>query len=173
MPLWSLSKLVLSGDNCRVRDPKSGYEFNLSSLKGQDYPIRNDKYIYHLSVCGGLQRGICTHKDTGIVSSCQVDGVNQKIAGREETTKTSANIQIFNVVCIVSSFMFVFVGLANQVLSYVGDQLILNYTNGESCHKIYNRSTEIYFSCRPDRHPVSFTHTHRLKPADPADLTGL
>ncbi|XP_049445309.1 cation-independent mannose-6-phosphate receptor isoform X1 [Epinephelus fuscoguttatus] len=112
------------GDNCRVRDPKSGYEFNLSSLKGQDYPVRNDKYIYHLSVCGGLQRGICTHKDTGIVSSCQVDGVNQKIAG-----------------------------LANQVLSYVGDQLILNYTNGESCHKIYNRSTEIYFSCRPDRHP--------------------
>ncbi|TDH00702.1 hypothetical protein EPR50_G00191090 [Perca flavescens] len=114
------------GDNCRVRDPKSGFEFNLSSLKGQDYPIRSDTYIYHLSVCGGLKSGICTHKDTGSesVSSCQVKGENHKIAG-----------------------------FANQVLSYVGDQLLLNYTNGEVCHKIYNRSTEIYFSCHPDRNP--------------------
>ncbi|KAK9531251.1 hypothetical protein VZT92_010686 [Zoarces viviparus] len=114
------------GDDCRVRDPKSGYEFNLSSLKGQDYPVSSDKYVYHLSVCGGLQKDICTHKDTGheTVSSCQVEGDNYKIAG-----------------------------MASQVLSYVGDQLILNYTNGETCHKIYNRSTEVYFSCHPDRHP--------------------
>ncbi|XP_031169703.1 cation-independent mannose-6-phosphate receptor isoform X1 [Sander lucioperca] len=114
------------GDNCRVRDPKSGFEFNLSSLKGQDYPVHSDAYIYHLSVCGGLKRGICTHKDTGnaSVSSCQVKGETHKIAG-----------------------------MASQVLSYVGDQLILNYTNGEVCHKIYNRSTEIYFSCHPDRDP--------------------
>ncbi|XP_070781683.1 cation-independent mannose-6-phosphate receptor [Enoplosus armatus] len=114
------------GDDCQVRDPKSGYLFNLSSLKGRDYPIKSDKYTYHLSVCGGLQKGICTHKDTGIetVSSCQVEGDTHKIAG-----------------------------MANQVLSYVGDQLILNYTNGETCHKIYKRSTEIYFSCHPDRHP--------------------
>ncbi|XP_029281689.1 cation-independent mannose-6-phosphate receptor [Cottoperca gobio] len=114
------------GDDCRVRDPKSGYEFNLSSLKDRDYPIRSDQYIYHLSVCGGLQRDICTHKDTGVesVSSCQMDGGKAKIAG-----------------------------MASQVLSYVGDQLILNYTNGDACHKIYQRSTEIYFSCHPDRHP--------------------
>ncbi|XP_040919977.1 cation-independent mannose-6-phosphate receptor isoform X2 [Toxotes jaculatrix] len=114
------------GDDCRVHDPKSGYEFNLSSLKGRDYPSRVGKYIYHLSVCGGLQRDVCTHKDTGLglVSSCQVDGNNHKIAG-----------------------------MANQFLSYVGDQIILNYTNGETCHKVYNRSTEIYFSCDPDRHP--------------------
>ncbi|CAK6983216.1 cation-independent mannose-6-phosphate receptor, partial [Scomber scombrus] len=114
------------GDECRVRDPRSGYEFNLSSLKDNDYSIRSDKYIYHLSVCSGLQKGVCTHKDTGSdkVSSCQADGSNHKIAG-----------------------------LANQVLSYVGDQLILNYTDGEKCHKIYQRSTEIYFSCHPDMHP--------------------
>ncbi|KAI9547306.1 hypothetical protein NQZ68_018529 [Dissostichus eleginoides] len=115
------------GDNCRVRDPKSGYEFDLSSLKDRDFPIHSDKYIYHLSVCGGLQRDICTHKDTGLesVSSCQVEGEGKaKIAG-----------------------------MANQLLSYVGDQIILNYTNGESCHKIYTRSTEIYFSCHPDMHP--------------------
>ncbi|XP_035535041.1 cation-independent mannose-6-phosphate receptor isoform X1 [Morone saxatilis] len=114
------------GDDCRVRDPRSGYEFDLSSLKGKDYPVRNEKYIYHLSICGGLQRGICTHKDTGseTVGSCQVEGNNHKIGG-----------------------------LANQVLNYVEDQLILNYTNGESCHKIYQRSTEISFSCHPDMHP--------------------
>ncbi|KAM9338794.1 cation-independent mannose-6-phosphate receptor [Symphorus nematophorus] len=114
------------GDNCRVRDPRSGYEFNLSSLKGRDYPVRNEKYIYHLSVCEGLKRGICTHVDTGTdtVASCQVFEGNQKVGG-----------------------------LANQKLSYVGDQLILNYTNGETCHKIYQRSTEIYFSCDPAKHP--------------------
>uniref|UniRef100_A0A3B4X1H8 Insulin-like growth factor 2 receptor n=1 Tax=Seriola lalandi dorsalis TaxID=1841481 RepID=A0A3B4X1H8_SERLL len=114
------------GDECRVRDPQSGYEFNLSSLKGRDYPVPSGKYTYHLSICEGLKRGVCTHKDTGsdLVSSCQADGDNHKIAG-----------------------------MANQVLSYVGDQLILNYTNGETCHKIYQRSTEIYFSCHPDKHP--------------------
>ncbi|KAI3364465.1 hypothetical protein L3Q82_011257, partial [Scortum barcoo] len=114
------------GNDCRVRDPRSGYEFNLSSLKGQDYTIKNNKYTYHLSICGGLHQGVCAHKDTGsdAVSACQVDGDSHKIAG-----------------------------MANQVLSYMGDQLILNYTNGETCHKIYKRSTEIYFSCHPDMHP--------------------
>ncbi|XP_061785459.1 cation-independent mannose-6-phosphate receptor [Nerophis lumbriciformis] len=114
------------GDECRVHDQRSGYEFNLNSLKGKDYQVRSDKYIYHLSVCDGLQRGVCTDKDTGsnIVSSCQVKESNHKIAG-----------------------------MANQLLSFVGDQLILNYTNGEKCHQIYQRSTEIYFSCHPDRNP--------------------
>ncbi|XP_056150610.1 cation-independent mannose-6-phosphate receptor [Lampris incognitus] len=114
------------GEECRVQDPRSGYEFNLSSLKGRDYPVRSGKYIYHLSVCGGLQRGVCTNKETGsdLVSCCQVDGSTHKIAG-----------------------------MASQTLSFVGDQLILNYTNGETCHKVYKRSTEIYFSCQPDMHP--------------------
>ncbi|XP_049613817.1 cation-independent mannose-6-phosphate receptor isoform X2 [Syngnathus scovelli] len=114
------------GNECRVSDPRSGFEFDLSSLKGKDYPVRSDKYIYHLSVCGGLQRGVCTNKETGsdAVSSCQVDGNKHRIAG-----------------------------MANQLLSFVGDQLILNYTSGETCHKIYQRSTEIYFSCHPDMHP--------------------
>lgn len=111
------------GDDCRVRDPRSGYEFNLSSLKGKVYPVQSDKYTYHLSICEGLQKDVCTHKEMA-VSSCQVEGNNHKIAG-----------------------------MANQLLSYVGDQLILNYTNGDTCHKIYKRSTAIYFSCHPDRHP--------------------
>lgn len=173
----SPSKLVLPGDNCQVRDLRSGYEFNLSSLKGKDYQVRNDKYIYHLSVCGGLQRDICTHKDTGseTVSSCQVDGANQKIGG---TDQNQLNILVFDLtlyvwicviilvfityVCVcVFSRLYICAGMANQLLSYVGDQLILNYTNGETCHQIYKRSTEIYFSCHPDRHPVSFTHAHK------------
>lgn len=52
--------------------------------------------------------------------------------------------------------------MANQVLTYVGDQIILNYTSGEICHKVYERSTNIYFSCNPDRNPVSLTHTENL-----------
>ncbi|KAM6964907.1 cation-independent mannose-6-phosphate receptor [Aplochiton taeniatus] len=114
------------GDDCRVRDPRSGYEFDLSSLQGKDYITRSGSYQYHLSVCGGLQRGVCTHKDTGSdrVSSCQAEGSTHKIAG-----------------------------MSSQTLSYLGDQLMLNYTGGETCHKIYNRSTEIYFTCHPDMHP--------------------
>ncbi|TWW69178.1 cation-independent mannose-6-phosphate receptor isoform X1 [Takifugu flavidus] len=114
------------GDNCQVRDSRSGYVFNLTSLKGKDYSVQNGKYTYHLSVCGGLQKDVCTHTDTSreMVASCQVEGHSQKIGG-----------------------------IANQVLSYVGDQLILNYTGGETCHKIYQRSTEIYFSCHPDKNP--------------------
>lgn len=103
MPLWSSSKRVLPGDGCKVRDPKSGYEFNLSSLKGRDYPVTSDKYVYHLSVCGGLQKGICTHKDIGneSVSSCQVQGANQKIAGTEKNNQTQFEyIYIFDVILI-------------------------------------------------------------------------
>ncbi|XP_076026629.1 cation-independent mannose-6-phosphate receptor [Genypterus blacodes] len=114
------------GQECRVRDPQSGYEFNLSSLKGKDYPLKSGKYTYHLSVCGGLQRDVCPSSATGseAVSSCQVAGNTSKVAGK-----------------------------ASQDLSFVGDQLILNYTSGDICHKKYHRSTEIYFSCHPDRHP--------------------
>ncbi|XP_067097484.1 cation-independent mannose-6-phosphate receptor [Osmerus mordax] len=114
------------GDDCRVRDPRSGYVFDLSSLSGRDFKTLSAPYQYHLSVCGGLNKGICTHKDTGsdLVSSCQVEGSTHRIAG-----------------------------MASKILSYVGDQIVLNYTNGETCHKIYQRSTEIYFTCHPDKTP--------------------
>uniref|UniRef100_A0AAZ3QLR5 Insulin-like growth factor 2 receptor n=1 Tax=Oncorhynchus tshawytscha TaxID=74940 RepID=A0AAZ3QLR5_ONCTS len=104
----------------------SGYMFDMSSLSGKDYMVKSGQYQYHFSVCGGLKRGICTHKDTGSdqVSACQVKGSTHRIAG-----------------------------LASQTLSYVGDQIVLNYTGGETCHKIYQRSTEIYFSCHPKMNP--------------------
>uniref|UniRef100_A0AAZ3RS97 Insulin-like growth factor 2 receptor n=1 Tax=Oncorhynchus tshawytscha TaxID=74940 RepID=A0AAZ3RS97_ONCTS len=117
------------GENCKVKDPRSGYMFDMSSLSGKDYMVKSGQYQYHFSVCGGLKRGICTHKDTGSdqVSACQVKGSTHRIAG-----------------------------LASQTLSYVGDQIVLNYTGGETCHKIYQRSTEIYFSCHPKMNPVKF-----------------
>ncbi|KAG7246453.1 hypothetical protein CRUP_023341, partial [Coryphaenoides rupestris] len=70
-----------TGENCRVQEPHSGHMFDLSSLKGRDFPVQSGKYTYHLSVCGGLQRGVCTHKDTGDdrVASCQADGDAHKI----------------------------------------------------------------------------------------------
>lgn len=61
-------------------------------------------------------------------------------------------------------FAHVNTGMANQVLTYVGDQIILNYTSGEICHKVYERSTNIYFSCNPDRNPVSLTHRKSAPP---------
>ncbi|XP_035630752.1 cation-independent mannose-6-phosphate receptor [Oncorhynchus keta] len=114
------------GENCKVKDPRSGYMFDMSSLSGKDYMVKSGQYQYHFSVCGGLKRGICTHKDTGSdqVSACQVKDSTHRIAG-----------------------------LASQTLSYVGDQIVLNYTGGETCHKIYQRSTEIYFSCHPKMNP--------------------
>lgn len=48
-------------------------------------------------------------------------------------------------------------GMASQTLSYVGEQLVLNYTGGETCHRIYQRSTAIYFSCHPKMNPVSLS----------------
>uniref|UniRef100_A0A3Q2EC35 Insulin-like growth factor 2 receptor n=1 Tax=Cyprinodon variegatus TaxID=28743 RepID=A0A3Q2EC35_CYPVA len=114
----------VKGENCRVRDPKSGYEFDFSSLKDKDFSIPSDKYTYHLSVCSALQKDVCPHKGTEPVSSCQVSGSTHKTAG-----------------------------LSNQILNYVGDQIILNYTSGDTCHRIYQRSTVISFSCHPDKHP--------------------
>jgi hypothetical protein len=72
-----------------VLEPHSGHLFNLSALEGRDYPVQSGEYTYHLSVCGGLQRGICTHKDTGNdrVASCQVKGAVQKIAGERQTDR--------------------------------------------------------------------------------------
>lgn len=146
--------LVPSGDHCQVRDTKSGYMFDLSSLKGTDYSVQSGKYTYHLSVCGGLQRDVCTHKDSSgdAVASCQVDGNSQKIGGTEPPEVSPALAALGRFLTCVRLLP---AGMATQVLSYVGDQLILNYTGGETCHKIYQRSTEIYFSCHPDQNPVS------------------
>lgn len=79
----TLLSLTPAGENCKVKDPRSGYMFDMSSLSGKDYMVKSGQYQYHFSVCGGLQRGICTHKDTGNdqVSACQVKDSTHRIAG--------------------------------------------------------------------------------------------
>lgn len=94
MRAWTTNKLLsycnyclIVGDACKVRDPRSGYEFDLSSLKDKDYEVKNGKYTYHLSVCAGLtQTDICSHANAvnKTVSSCQVDGVKMKIGGTKK-----------------------------------------------------------------------------------------
>ncbi|XP_061097950.1 cation-independent mannose-6-phosphate receptor [Conger conger] len=108
----------VQGDNCVVRDPRSGYTFDLTSLSGKDYKVKSQQYEYQFAVCGSLKEKICTHKDTGNVSSCQVEGSTHRIAG-----------------------------LATQTLTYNDGLITINYTHGETCHKIYERSTAILFTC--------------------------
>ncbi|KAJ8009057.1 hypothetical protein DPEC_G00084890 [Dallia pectoralis] len=114
------------GENCQVQHPGSGYVFDMSSLSGKDYVVRSGRYQYQFSVCGGLKAGICTHKESGKdqVSACQMEGNTHKITG-----------------------------MASKTLRYVGDKLVLNYTGGEICHKIYQRSTQINFFCDPKLNP--------------------
>lgn len=89
-----------SGSECRVRDENSGYEFNLSSLKGRDYAVAGGKYTYHLSVCGGLDGGACPHQgartdpDIAEVASCQVDGNKHKIAGSTSAMQVPVKVPV-------------------------------------------------------------------------------
>lgn len=53
-------------------------------------------------------------------------------------------------------FFLPFTGLANQNLTYDDGIIMINYTHGETCHKIYNRSTAIVFSCDHSKNPVWF-----------------
>lgn len=103
-----LSGLSLIGADCRVRDPKSGYEFDLSSLKGRDYSLNATKYTYYLSICGGLQTAVCKQKKTGgeTVSSCQVAGERHKIAGMER--KNFLYSVMFNLCNFYSTHVFEF-----------------------------------------------------------------
>ncbi|XP_028676700.1 cation-independent mannose-6-phosphate receptor isoform X2 [Erpetoichthys calabaricus] len=112
------------GNNCQVRDPKSGYLFDLTPLSLEDYVVNTEEYEYHFRVCGPLKTAVCLNK-TGVgleeISSCQVkikDKNFNKVAGRY--TKT---------------------------ITYDDGLIKINYTNGETCHRIYKRSTTIMFYC--------------------------
>uniref|UniRef100_A0A8C2IXB6 Insulin-like growth factor 2 receptor n=1 Tax=Cyprinus carpio TaxID=7962 RepID=A0A8C2IXB6_CYPCA len=43
--------------------------------------------------------------------------------------------------------------LSNQNLTFDDGIIMINYTNGEKCHKIYERSTAILFSCDHSKNP--------------------
>uniref|UniRef100_A0A673MU85 Cation-independent mannose-6-phosphate receptor-like n=1 Tax=Sinocyclocheilus rhinocerous TaxID=307959 RepID=A0A673MU85_9TELE len=129
--IWRTSEACpikrVQGENCKVEDPKSGYEYNLTPLAGKDYEVKDLSYEYHFAVCGPVTSSVCPHGPSNSVSSCQVEGSTHRIAG-----------------------------LANQNLTFDDGIIMINYTNGENCHKIYERSTAILFSCDHSKNPVKF-----------------
>lgn len=46
-------------------------------------------------------------------------------------------------------------GLFNQKLTYENGVLKMNYTGGDTCHKVYQRSTTIFFYCDRSTQAVS------------------
>ncbi|XP_069788171.1 cation-independent mannose-6-phosphate receptor [Narcine bancroftii] len=121
------------GENCEVKDPKYGYVLDLHPLANEDYQVKVDVYTYYFRVCDQL-RGIKCGSDTRVqadpVSACQVEGNTHKIAGR-----------------------------FTQNLTYEDELIMINYTRGDVCHKIYERSTAIMFYC-----------DHRQTPGKPVFL---
>ncbi|XP_051500970.1 cation-independent mannose-6-phosphate receptor-like [Myxocyprinus asiaticus] len=126
--IWRTSEACpirrVQGENCKVRDPKSGYEYNLAPLAGKDYEVKGLHYEYHFAVCGPITTSVCPHGPSGLVSSCQIEGQNHRIAG-----------------------------IANQNVTFDDGIIMINYTQGETCHKIYERSTAILFSCDHSKNP--------------------
>lgn len=126
--IWRTSEACpvkrVQGTNCKVKDPRSGYEFDLTPLSGKDYEVKSPQYEYHFAVCGPVKTSVCPHGDDNMVSSCQVEGSNHKISG-----------------------------LANQNLTLDDGVIIINYTHGDTCHTIYKRSTAIMFSCDHSKNP--------------------
>uniref|UniRef100_A0A8C9W683 Insulin-like growth factor 2 receptor n=1 Tax=Scleropages formosus TaxID=113540 RepID=A0A8C9W683_SCLFO len=133
--IWRTSEACpirrVQGEKCQVRDPRSGHVFNLMSLSNKDYVVKSGKYEYHLAVCADIRSAICMHKDrdSDSVAVCQVDGQSQKVAG-----------------------------LATQNLTYDDGLIMINYTGGDVCHKIYKRSTAILFACDHSKGAPEFMH---------------
>uniref|UniRef100_A0A8B9SD20 Insulin like growth factor 2 receptor n=1 Tax=Apteryx owenii TaxID=8824 RepID=A0A8B9SD20_APTOW len=131
----SLSIIYLNGDackdnqrystriifqyNCQVKDPKYGHVYNLKPLSNKDIKVSTDEYDYYFRVCGEITE-LCK-PDVHAVSSCQVkkmDNTFRKVAG-----------------------------LLTEKLTFKNGLIMINYTSGEKCHKIYKRSTAILFYC--------------------------
>ncbi|XP_068926465.1 cation-independent mannose-6-phosphate receptor [Petaurus breviceps papuanus] len=127
--------LRAEGDNCEVKDPRHGHIYNLKPLAVNDTIVTAGEYNYYFRVCGSLSSGVCKSVDSSKkVSSCQekmVPPVFQKTAG-----------------------------LLTQKLTYENGLIKINYTGGDTCHKIYQRSTTIFFYCdRITQKPVFLKET--------------
>ncbi|XP_006264642.3 cation-independent mannose-6-phosphate receptor [Alligator mississippiensis] len=107
------------GDKCQVTDPRYGYVYNLKPLSVKDMKVSTDEYDYYFRVCGTIAESCKSVDHT--VSSCQV----------KKTNSTSRKIA----------------GLYNEKLTFENGLIKINYTSGERCHKIYERSTTILFYC--------------------------
>ncbi|XP_055982014.1 cation-independent mannose-6-phosphate receptor isoform X3 [Sorex fumeus] len=129
------------GDNCEVRDPRHGNLYSLRPLSLNDTMVRAGEYNYYFRVCGQLSPGLCP-----------VDGSDTD----RDTSKAIASCQEkpgplgFHKVA----------GLVSQKLTYENGLLKMNLTGGEPCHKVYRRSTAIYFHCdRTTQRPMFLRET--------------
>ncbi|XP_076873911.1 cation-independent mannose-6-phosphate receptor isoform X2 [Brachyhypopomus gauderio] len=126
--IWRTSEACpvkrVQGQNCMVKDPRSGFEYDLTPLSGRDHEVKIDQYVYHFAVCSPIKTSVCPHGPGEAVSSCQVEGTTHRIAG-----------------------------MVTRNLTFDDGVIMINYTNGEACHKIYERSTAILFSCDHSKNP--------------------
>nr|XP_045014516.1 cation-independent mannose-6-phosphate receptor [Jaculus jaculus] len=123
------------GDNCQVKDPRHGNLYDLRPLAANDTAVTAGEYTYHFRVCGKLSSAVCpAHDRSKVVSSCQEKRGPlgfQKVAG-----------------------------LLTQKLTYENGLLKINYTGGDTCHQVYQRSTTIFFYCdRSTQKPVFLRET--------------
>uniref|UniRef100_A0A5F9C0Z7 Cation-independent mannose-6-phosphate receptor n=1 Tax=Oryctolagus cuniculus TaxID=9986 RepID=A0A5F9C0Z7_RABIT len=125
----------VEGDNCEVTDPRHGNLYDLKPLGLNDTMVSAGEYNYYFRVCGKLSSDICPTIDKSkAVSSCQ----------------EKRGPQGFQRVA----------GLLTQKLTYENGLLKMNYTGGETCHKVYQRSTTIFFYCdRSTQKPVFLKET--------------
>ncbi|EDL83054.1 insulin-like growth factor 2 receptor, isoform CRA_d [Rattus norvegicus] len=123
------------GDNCQVKDPRHGNLYDLKPLALNDTIISAGEYTYYFRVCGKLSLDVCSaHDGSKAVSSCQ------EKKGPQGFQKVA--------------------GLLNQKLTFENGLLKMNYSGGDTCHKVYQRSTTIYFYCdRTTQKPVFLKET--------------
>ncbi|KAF5914863.1 hypothetical protein HPG69_010929 [Diceros bicornis minor] len=125
----------VEGDNCEVKDPRHGHLYDLKPLALNDTIVSAGEYTYYFRVCGRLSSGICSTSDRSkVISSCQ------EKRGSQGFQKVA--------------------GLLTQKVTYENGLLKMNYTGGDTCHKVYQRSTTIFFSCdRSTQKPVFLRET--------------
>ncbi|XP_062345985.1 cation-independent mannose-6-phosphate receptor [Cinclus cinclus] len=107
------------GNDCQVKDPRYGHVFNLKPLSHEDIKVSTDEYDYYFRVCGDITEP-CGGKGHS-VASCQIKKMDR-------------------------AFLKV-AGLRTDKLTFKNGLIMINYTSGEKCHKIYERSTAILFYC--------------------------
>ncbi|KAM5228759.1 cation-independent mannose-6-phosphate receptor [Ctenodactylus gundi] len=123
----------VEGDNCQVKDPRHGTLYDLRPLGHSDTIVNAGEYTYYFRVCGKLSSSVCTTQDR-VVSSCQ------EKQGPQRFQKVA--------------------GLLTQKLTYENGLLKMNFTGGDTCHQVYQRSTTIFFYCdRTTQKPVFLKET--------------
>ncbi|XP_047625757.1 cation-independent mannose-6-phosphate receptor [Phacochoerus africanus] len=121
----------VEGDNCSVKDPRHGNLYDLKPLALNDTVVSAGEYTYYFRVCGKLSSDVCPTSDRSkVISSCQ------EKRGPQGFQKVA--------------------GLLTQKLTYENGVLKMNYTGGDTCHKVYQRSTTIFFYCDRSTQPPVF-----------------